>query len=178
VIDTSIAEQPVVQPTAQQMLRNWQAYLSVKDAQYPHLVQRDLTVSRPVVQIRLSVLATTISIFLIALMASVVSRWIEPLDQHGKHLILPSSQLDWIVQASREHFGEAEVLTRSPSAYAAQREDLMLVVPNALNANAMPFIASATEEGITSDGLVYTDPQSQFIDDEQAMQKNVVARDV
>ena len=135
------------------MLRNWQAYLSVKDSQYPHPVQRDLTVSQPVVQIRLSVLLTTMVAFVFALIASVVSRWIEPLDQRGKRLIIPSTQLDWIVQAAREHFGEAgEAVTCSPSTYAMQREDLVSGVLNGQDANLITCIASATGQSITSDG--------------------------
>jgi hypothetical protein len=142
------------------MVRNWQAYLSVKDAQYPNLVQRELTVSRAVVQIRLSVLVTTIGTFLFALAASVVSRWTEPLDQHGKHLILPSSQLGWIVQAAREHFKETELATTcSPSTYAAQRQDLTFIVSGAPDGNTITRIASATERDsyLVAGGLAYTD---------------------
>jgi len=101
------------------MLRNWQAYLSVKNSQYPHAVQWDLTVFQPVVQIRLSILVTTMVAFVFALIASAGSRCIEPLDQRRKRLIIPSSQLNWIVQAARKHFGEAgEAATCSPSTYS------------------------------------------------------------
>jgi len=164
----------VVQPTAQQMLRNWQAYLSVKDSQYPHPVQRKLTVSRPVVQIRLSVLVTTIGAFLFVLLASAASRWLEPLDQQGKRLNLPGSQLDWIVQAAREHFREADLATaRSPSAYAAQRDDLTFLVSNAPDGKTITRIASTIEQDIVPGDLAYIDRQSRFVGDEQAMQTKV-----
>jgi hypothetical protein len=135
-------------------------------------------VFKPVIQIHLSVLVTTIGACVVTLTAAIVLCWLEPFDQHGKCLILPSSQLDWIVQAAHEHFREAELATTcSPSAYAMQCEDLMLAISNAPDANMVTCIASVTEKGYTSDGHAYFDQQSQSFDDDQVMRKNVTNGD-
>jgi hypothetical protein len=127
--EASNAGKPVTQPTAQQMTRYWQAFSSVRDAQYPHSVQRVLTVAKPVTQIRLSVLASTIILLIAAMLAAAVGRFSEPLDAHRKRLGLPISQLDWSVLAAREHYrsGSNDVV-KSSGEYAQTRDDLTLSV--------------------------------------------------
>jgi hypothetical protein len=93
-----VYKQRVVQPTAQRMLQFWQAYMSLRDTQDPHLAQRTVSVSQPITQIRLSVLIATITIFLTALLAALVYR---SNDVHAKGLHLPSSSLGWIVFAAQ-----------------------------------------------------------------------------
>jgi hypothetical protein len=161
VIEASIAEQPVQQPTTQQMLRYWQAYLSVKDSQYIHPVQRTLSVSQYVVQIRLSFLIVTIGAFVIAMAAASIARLSEPLDRHGRRLPLPSSQLDWIVQAAHEHCRNDSTTARSPAAYAAQHGDLAFSVLLAPDGQHIPFIASEQEQNVlTPSKTEYFDPTS------------------
>ena len=105
----SVAGKPVIQPTGQEMLRYWQAFMSVKDAQYPHPVERTLLVSQPMVQIRLSVLASTIIACLIAITSAVASRAIVSRDTRSRVIQLPSSQFDWAAQAcSPEHHKSRE----------------------------------------------------------------------
>jgi hypothetical protein len=113
------------------MLRYWQACLSFKDSQYIHPVQRTLSVAQEVVQIRLSCLVVTIGTFLILLVAASVARYSElALDSHGKRFLLPSSQLDWIVQAVHERHRGNNLTTPAipPLAYAAQHGDLTFSV--------------------------------------------------
>jgi hypothetical protein len=100
----SIAGQNVVQPTGQQMFRYLQAFLSVKDALFMHTVQRSLSVNRPVVQVRASVLSTTIIVFVLALGSVFVCRQLERRDQLGNRLETPSSPIDWMAQAALEHY--------------------------------------------------------------------------
>ena len=124
VVEASIAEQPVVQPTAQQMLRYWQAFMSVKDAQYPHPKQRTLTVSQPVVQIRLSVLVVTIGTMLLAIC---VALWMMAWDGYTRSLRIPASQLDWAVLAACEHRRmvidwSSSIPAVSPAVFAANTE--------------------------------------------------------
>ena len=125
----SNARKPVRQPTAQQMTRYWQAFSSVRDAQYPHDVQRVLSVAKPVTQIRLSVLASTISLLITAILAAAIGHFSEPLDAHRKRLGLPISQLDWTLLAAREHYrsGDNDVVKLSGE-YAQTRDDLTLSV--------------------------------------------------
>jgi len=146
VVDASIAEVPVRQPTGQEMLRYWQAFMSVKDAQYPHPVARTLSVREGVVQIRLSFLVVTIGSFLIAILAAAFVRWMNI--RNGVWRIhLPSSQLDWIVQAAREHVryhgGSEAIITprdRLPTSFASHNQDLAFVITPDLE----PRIATST----------------------------------
>jgi len=98
----STADLPVIQPTGQQMLRYWQAFMSVKDSQYPNPDVRTLAVVDDVVQMRLSSLVITVGSFLLAVISACVAKYRG--FKHNMHRIqLPSSQLDWIVLAAREH---------------------------------------------------------------------------
>ena len=151
VVDASIAELPVRQPTGQEMLRYWQAYMSVKSAQYPHPVARTLAVRQGVVQISLSFLVITTGTFLFAILAAAFVRWGNKRNGAWK-IHLPSSQLDWIVQAAREHVryheGPETVISprgdrdRLPSrSFASQNQDLAFVVTPDLE----PRIATESE---------------------------------
>ncbi|TDL19910.1 hypothetical protein BD410DRAFT_873221 [Rickenella mellea] len=167
VVDSSINQQQVVQPTGQEMLRDWQAFTSVKDGQYPHMVQRTLTVAAPVVQIRLSVLLTTAGGFLFAILAAIVSVLAEPCDELGKRIKLPASQLDWMVQAAREHergagMGDDAVTTaRSPSTFASDRHDLMFGMPLAPGGVSTARIMSPTvsTNETAQPSLAYLNPE-------------------
>jgi hypothetical protein len=109
------------------MIRFLQAYESVKDTQNLYPVERTLTVLRPVVQIRLSVLVATVVILLIVVMIAIIERLSEPFDQSGQRLKIPVSLLGWMVQASQEHFRGTDVevdVARSPTNYASLHKDL------------------------------------------------------
>jgi hypothetical protein len=146
VVDASIAELPVTQRTGQEMLRYWQAFLSVKDAQYPHPVARDLSIRRAVVQIRLSFLVVTIGAFLFASLAAALVRTMN-LKNGVWSIHLPSSQLDWIVQAAREHVRyhtsptETTSRDRLPTSFASHNQDLAFVI----TADFEPRIATTSE---------------------------------
>jgi hypothetical protein len=71
VTEASTAQRQVIQPTAQQMLRYWQAYMHVKDTPILSPVQRRLSAATPVVQIRLSSLVVTVGALLFAVGAAV-----------------------------------------------------------------------------------------------------------
>jgi hypothetical protein len=146
VMDASIAEQPVIQPTGQEMLRYWQAFMSVKDAQYPHPVARTLSVHQHVVQIRLSFLVVTIGAFLFAILAAALVRM--TLRNGVRKIHLPSSQLDWIVQAARETVrylaGRKETTPRDhfqPMSFVSRNQDLVFTITPDLE----PRIAPANE---------------------------------
>ena len=151
VVEASIAEQPVVQPTAKQMLRYWQAFMSVKDAQYPHPKQRTLTVSQPVVQIRLSVLVVTIGTMLLAICVALsMMAW----DGYTRSLRLPASQLDWAVLAACEHRRmvidwSSSIPAVSPAVFAAQHRDMGLMVSHTADGRPLVRIVSP-EEGSDS----------------------------
>ena len=108
------------------MVRYWQAYNAVKDILTPHPVQRRLSVSRPVVQLRLSVLLITLCLFLVTLTMVVRARLTEPHDPLGRRLHLPSSRLDWMVQAARERPRADDCTsTDSTAAFIARHKDLV-----------------------------------------------------
>jgi hypothetical protein len=146
VMDASIAGLPVIQPTGQEMLRYWQAYVSAKDSQIPHLVSRSLSVSQGVVQIRLSILVATIGAFLFATLAAALVKTTNFMNKVPR-IYLPSSQLDWIVQAAREHvqyYPRPKEITprkcnRLPTSFASQNQDLTLIITQDLE----PRIATA-----------------------------------
>ena len=133
VVESSIAQLPVIQRTGQEMLRYWQAYMSVKDAQLPHRVARTLSTQQAVVQIRFSFLVVTIGTFLLSTLAVALVRAMD-LRNGVRKIHLPSSQLDWIVQAAREHVrysGSPEEITqrdRSPTSFALRNQDLALII--------------------------------------------------
>jgi hypothetical protein len=145
----------VVQPMAQQMLRYWQAYLSVKDSQYPHLVQRDLSIRQSTVQIRLSVLASTIALLVFALTAVLVSYFQEPRNQADKRLHLPSSQLDWTVHAASEYYRLGHSSTaQSPRGFAAEHNDLIFTISPDPKGGSVPFISSPHQQNRQLDDAI------------------------
>jgi hypothetical protein len=155
VVEASIAEQPVVQPTAKQMLRYWQAFMSVKDAQYPHPKQRTLTVSQPVVQIRLSVLIVTIGMMLLAICVALsMMAW----DGYTRSLRIPASQLDWAVLAACEHrrmvdnWGSS-IPAVSPAVFATQHRDMELMVSHTADGRPLVRIVSPREDPEQSSGV-------------------------
>lgn len=116
---------PVLPPAARQMVRYFQAYNAVEDGVKNHIVQRRLSVSQPVVQIRLSILLATGCSFLIVLAATARAKLREPRDPFGRKLRLPSSRLDWMVQAAP---GESTTLQQNPtSSFIKQHKDLVYV---------------------------------------------------
>lgn len=102
VVVNSTAKLPIIQPTGMRMLRYWQAYMSVKDSQYPNPAVRSVAVVQDTVQMRLSSLMITVGAFLLAVIAAGVAKY-HGLRHKTRNVRLPSSQLDWIVQAAREH---------------------------------------------------------------------------
>ena len=130
VIEAAINGRPVVQPTGQQMLRSWQAFMSVKDGQYPHTQERRLSVSRPVVQVRLSALVITVGGFFLAVMGTIVLHYAEPRGQLKELVHIPSTQLDWIVLAASEYRLRAgERGSTGPSSkFAMEHPELGLVI--------------------------------------------------
>ncbi len=132
----SAAKRPVIQPTGMQMLRYWQAYMSVKDSQYPNPDVRTLAVVQDIVQMRLSSLVLTVGAFLLAVTAACVAKYCGVrYKTHRMHL--PSSQLDWIVQAAREHAKtqpkteKARSRTKSSNEFAIHnQDDFFIVSPN------------------------------------------------
>ena len=156
-MDASIADKPVIQPTGQEMLRYWQAFMSVKDAQYPHMVARTLSVQQHVVQIKLSFLVVTIGAFLSAIIAAALIRM--TLRNGVQEMHLPSSQLDWIVQAARENVrylsGRKETTPHDhfqpmshfqPMWFVSRNQDLVFTTTPGLE----PRIATANEFSDTS----------------------------
>jgi len=160
VAETSAQGGSVVQPTAQEMLRYWQAFQMVESGFYPYPVQRKLSVSLEMVQFRLSTVAATVMTFVLALAAAAVARFKEPVDDHGEHLTLPKSQLDWIVEAAHQRYGEGEYKSRID--YAKEREDLLYVVSTAREGLSRTQITSNREKPITQPFLDYFDPYSLY----------------
>ena len=151
VTEASINEKEVVQPTGQEMLRYWQAFMSVKDAQYLLPGERTLSVSQNIVQIRLSALVITIGAFLVAVTAAATSRLTLSRKLRSRRIHLPNSQLDWIVQAAREHrraSGDSarDSLSHSPAAFAVQHADLSLVVTTAPEEQPNTWIVTTMAE--------------------------------
>jgi hypothetical protein len=99
-----------------------------------------------VVQIRLSILVVTIGAFLFATLAAAL---VKATNFRNKvpRIYLPSSQLDWIVQAAREHVRYhplPEEITpykrdRLPTSFASRNQDLTLIITQDLE----PRIATA-----------------------------------
>ena len=121
--------------------------MSVKDAQYPYRDTRILAVLQGVVQIRLSALVFTTGTFLLAILLAVAAR-IRGSKGNAHVIHLPSSQLDWIVAAEREHArnhpGAAkEVEERSrllPDDYASRNRDNFFFVSSHLGPSVMMAI--------------------------------------
>lgn len=130
VVMNSTNGHPVIQPTGMQMLRYWQAYMSVKDAQFPNPDVRTLAVVQDTVQLRLSSLVITVGAFLVAVIAACAAKYLGV--KHKTHRIqLPSSQLDWMVQAAREHAQTKEAIrgrTKSPNEFAIYNQDNFFIV--------------------------------------------------
>lgn len=128
ITEATIDNQPVSQPTAQRMLRFWQAYMSLRVTQDPRPAQRSISASQPVTQIRISTLVATLAIFLITLLVALVYRSNETRDGHGERLHLPSSLIGWIVFAAHaRHRGESKAAMALPSIFIDRHRDLMLV---------------------------------------------------
>ncbi|KDR82354.1 hypothetical protein GALMADRAFT_237618 [Galerina marginata CBS 339.88] len=177
IVSASLNEQQVKQPTAQEMLRAFQAFQSVKDSQYPHPVARAISARRDVVQIRLSVLVTTIGALLVFLIAASVSR-MRSITSGSHRVHLPSSQLDWIVQAAREHTryypthnSSKGVGDRKPSSakFASQNESISFIVSEDFESHIVtpaelsaPHKAAMTPGSIEGPQLSHYDPWAQY----------------
>ena len=122
--------------------------MSVKDSQYPHSTQRQLSASRPIVQIRLSVLVATVGGFFLAVAAAMTLRYMEPRDQQGKIIDIPGTQLDWIVLAASEHRLRAgEYGSTGPSSkFAMEHRELGLVVTYAPDGQPTSRIVSSDQD--------------------------------
>lgn len=165
-MDTSILGKEVVQRTGREMLRDWQAFLAVKDSQYPHIVQRTLTTIQPVLQIRLSALLSTVVASFAAIVSVIITYLAEPRGQDGKRLSLdvPQTPLDWIAQSARE-CGSGDVTAHSPSAFATQRDDLKLGVSSTNGGQLTTRIISVVEERFPAIPLTQFDPSLSYIQD-------------
>ena len=163
VLEASTAGQPVVQPTAERMLRYWQAFLSVKDTQYPLLKQRTLTVSKPVVQIRLSVLLVTLGIVTLAICVALsMMAW----DGYTRSLRIPASQLDWAALAACEYLRmvvdwDSSIPAVSPAEFAAQHRDMGLAVSHTADGRPMVRIVMVGKQSsrVKAEGLSSLVPQ-------------------
>jgi len=130
------------------MLRYWQAFISVRDTQLPYLKQRTLTASRPVVQIRLSVLAVTIGTMTLAICTAVsMMAW----DGYTRSLRIPASQLDWAVLAACEHRRmlvdwDSSIPALSPAEFAAQHRDMGLAVSHTADGRPMVRVVLAGKQ--------------------------------
>jgi len=139
--------------------------MSVKDAQYPHPVERTLLVTKSMVQIRLSVLASTIIACLFAIIVAVVTRVVVSRDVRNHGIHLPSSQFDWAVQAAREHYKSlgnltsTHTFTQRAAAYAAQNDDLEFVISPGPDGSPTMWIGSVAEQ---TEHPLYTDPGFTF----------------
>lgn len=157
VVEASIAEQEVVQPTAQEMLRYWQAFMSVKDSQYPHPVERTLAVSQWVVQIRLSALVGTIGAVIISILVAATAHVRASRKCRGVRVHLPGSQFDWMVQAAREHYlnsGNSKALhsdltSRSPTKFALSNQNLTFAVASLPNEQPNMWIMAPSQQHST-----------------------------
>lgn len=84
------------------MLRYWQAYTSIKDTLLKQSVSRPISVAKPTTQIWLSVLAATVSSFVVAITCVLGVFYREQFDKRRGKVTIPITQADWIVQAARE----------------------------------------------------------------------------
>jgi hypothetical protein len=144
------------------MVRYWQAFQSVEDAQYPYLVERTMSVSKAVVQIRLSTLIVTTVSLSFAIIAAYMAYLLEPLVYNKKHLHLPDSHRDWIELALDEYrrYNDLES-ARSSGVHAEEHRDFFLAV-KATNDRQPVYIKSAVTcffsrywgQVLISDGLV------------------------
>ena len=108
----------------------------MKDSEYPNPDVRTLAVVQDLVQIRLSSLVLTVGAFLVAVTAACVAKYCGV--KYKTHKIhLPSSQLDWIVQAAREHAktkpetAKARSRIKSSNEFAIHNQDEFFIVsPN------------------------------------------------
>lgn len=178
MVEASIAEQEVRQPTAQEMLRYWQAFMSVKDSQYPHPVERTLSVSQQVVQIRLSALVATIGAFIVSILVATSAHIRASRKCRGARVRLPSSQFDWMVQAAREHYlnlGNVDKLQSdhtSPTKFALSNGNITFTVASFRDEPPNTWIMSPaqqqriTKRPISEVGqqpeLSYFDPQELY----------------
>lgn len=160
VAETSAQGQSIVQPTAQDMLRNWQAYQMINHGYYMQPGHRQLSASVEVVQIRLSVLTATVISLALVVAVAVAAHFSEPLDEHGEHLAIPKSQLDWIVEAARQQHVEGE--QKSHIGYAKERDDLFFTVSTARRGLSRSRITSNRDKSITQPFLGYHDPYTPY----------------
>ncbi len=128
--------------------------MSVKDAQYSYRDTRILTVLQGVVQIRLLALVSTTGVFLLAILLAVAAR-IRGSRGNTHEIRLPSSQLDWIVEAAREHARNhpdaAKVDERpysSPDEYASRNRDNFFFVSSHLDPSMMMMATELSGSGI------------------------------
>lgn len=142
--------------------------MSVKDAQFPHTVERTLLVSNPAtVQIRLSALASTVGVLLIAIIAALASHVAVSRDTRSRDFYLPSSQIDWAVQAAREYRKSSQGSTAThlfgqcAAAYATENDGLQFVVSPGPDSRLTTWVRSVVKQTAAVQSLHpwYADPR-------------------
>jgi hypothetical protein len=146
VTGSSTLGQNVKQPTAKEMLRFWQAFQMEGHASQ-QTSYRTLTVSKEVVQLRLSVTIFTIATSVLALAASIFMHFRKPLDECGDRMAFPQSRLDWMVEAARQH--GVGCGHQSLADYGKKHEDLVCVFSTAQDGVSRILITSDKAESIT-----------------------------
>lgn len=106
------------------MFRYWQAYLSIKDTVTKYPFSRHLSAVSHTTQIRLSVLAATISTFIAALIGVLSVFFCGQFDKRKRKVTIPLSQYDWVVQTAREVMGDKDddLKMRSPSGFQEKHD--------------------------------------------------------
>jgi hypothetical protein len=160
MVEASTQGQNVTQPTAQDMVRYWQAAQMVNLGFYIHPVNRTISASLEVVQIRLSVVFTTGTIFVLAVALAALAHYQEPLDEHGQHMTLPKSPLAWIVEAARQNHGQTNY--QSHRDFANERDDLFYSVSTARKGLSRTQITSNRDDLLAKPFLGHADPHIPF----------------
>jgi hypothetical protein len=134
----------------------------VRDGFYVRPVQRKLSVSIEVIQLRLSVVFSTLVTFVVALLSAAIAHFREPVNSRGQHMSLPQSRLDWIEEAIHQHHGEDDDHD-SPADCAKKCGDLSYV--STTSASGLPR-RRITAPRDTSLSQPFLDPYSPYKESE------------
>ena len=99
-------------------------------------VECPLSISQRKGRIHLSAMVATVESFLVAITTTALSQLVVIRACCGRHIHLPASQLDWIIQAAREHrkvvqkddYAVESALSRSAATFTLQHADLSFVM--------------------------------------------------
>jgi hypothetical protein len=121
MVEQSIADAAIYHPTGTDLVRFYQAYIVTKDTQYKHVVNREISVLQPRVEIAAIAL---VAFLLYAVILIVLLVWSFAVYHVPKGLFVPRTKFEWVMEAVRETVAHKTDWSKFEASEEELRKDL------------------------------------------------------